>query len=75
MLAARIDLDNRLAENAISRENLVAVISDFFTDTRNGDEYLSDLLNATGLLPVEASDYAGFRALLASSGWDMTFTE
>lgn len=55
------------------RDDIVGLIQDFFGDSVNGEERLSDLLDASGVYEVGANDYANFRALVASSGWDMTF--
>lgn len=57
------------------RDDLNDAISDFFADRTEGAERLNALLDATALIPVEQSSYANFLALIADSGWNMTFTE
>lgn len=55
------------------RDGIVDSIRDFFGDSVDGEEHLSDLLGASGVFAVGVNDYANFRALVISSGWDMTF--
>lgn len=57
------------------REEIVEAVEDFFGDSVNGEERLVDLLDASRVFRVAASDYTNFRALVASSGWDMTFDD
>lgn len=69
------DPDNELSEDAITREKIVEVVTEFFANSISGDDYLNDMLDATGIFPVDASDYTTFRALISNSGWNMTFAE
>lgn len=57
------------------RDDIVGLIQDFFGDSVNGEERLGDLLDASGVFRVAANDYTNFRALVASSGWNMTFDD
>lgn len=58
---------------AETRDEIVAVMEDFFADPDNGEERLADLLDASAVIPVEANHYAAVRTLVTNARWDMTF--
>lgn len=57
------------------RKDLVDIIEDFLQDRTEGDDRRDDLLDATGIMEVNADSYRDFSDLVTSAGWDMTLTE
>ncbi|MBN1563127.1 MAG: PhnD/SsuA/transferrin family substrate-binding protein [Anaerolineae bacterium] len=57
------------------RQDITSVIEDFLNDRVDGDTRLEDLLDATGVMPVQAASYDSFSTMLLGAGWDMTATD
>lgn len=58
------------------RAEMVETITGFFEDRAEGSQRLSALLDdATGIVPVDASDYTSFRTLISNAKWNMTFED
>ncbi|WP_238626287.1 phosphate/phosphite/phosphonate ABC transporter substrate-binding protein [Aggregatilinea lenta] len=53
------------------REQIGAALSGF-ADSRDGQAMLQDLLDASGLIPVDAADYGAFRSVINQAHWNMT---
>jgi hypothetical protein len=54
------------------RDEMIDHIEAFFDDRADGEERLDALLDATGLMRVDANSYSAFRSLVINAGWDMT---
>lgn len=57
------------------RSDVTKAITSFFNDPAAGSQRLTALLDATGIMAVNANDYAAFRSLITSSKWNMVFED
>jgi len=58
---------------AALRDQLVTSLEDFAGE-RDGQELLREVLDASGLLRLDAAAFEGFRAQVVQAGWDMAYT-
>jgi ABC-type phosphate/phosphonate transport system substrate-binding protein len=65
--------DSALPE-ALQRK-ITATINGFLSESATSNQRLSDLLNATGIIPVDANSFQNFSPVVINAKWDMVFSD
>jgi hypothetical protein len=55
------------------RQDMTGAINDFFGGNVPNSQRLNDLLNATGIIPVDANSFQNFSPVVINARWDMVF--
>jgi ABC-type phosphate/phosphonate transport system substrate-binding protein len=57
------------------QQQITETISGFFSESATSNQRLSDLLDATGIIPVDANSYQNFSPVVINAKWDMAFSD
>jgi hypothetical protein len=57
------------------QQKITETISGFFGESASSNQRLNDLLNATGLIAVDANSYQNFSPVVINAKWDMVFSD
>jgi ABC-type phosphate/phosphonate transport system substrate-binding protein len=57
------------------RRQITATINGFLSERATSNQRLSDLLNATRVIPVDANSYQNFSPVVINAKWDMAFSD
>jgi hypothetical protein len=57
------------------QQKITNTISSFFGESATSNQRLSDLLNATGIIPVDANSFQNFSPVVINAKWDMVFSD
>ncbi len=57
------------------QEKITGGINDFFSESATSSQRLDSLLDATGIIPVDANSYQNFTPVVISAKWDMVFND
>jgi ABC-type phosphate/phosphonate transport system substrate-binding protein len=55
------------------QQKITATVSGFLGESATSNQRLSDLLNATGIIPVDANSFQNFSPVVINAKWDMAF--
>jgi hypothetical protein len=65
--------DSAIPENL--RKDITDAIKTFLSENATSSQRLSDLLDATGIIPVDTNSYQNFSPVVINAKWDMVFSD